>query len=236
MQQAVPVGTGFAISKTHVFTARHNCVDDSGDIHPAIGLVKDIVTGEITPKSALIMLNHVKSNTADDWAVFERVGGEFASSVKICPECRLPSASLRAPIGIKDFPVGLIDTDSTAKLTVASVQVKVYQYEKRLPGAETKRSRKRSAQFVMQIGNVAAESSPAVEDVITVDGGRVSGSCGAPYFNAEGEVVAFHVESVDDTDSKSSSRSSHVSFSHGYVLCRLPSFVSWFENSIGEIV
>ena len=236
MQQAVPVGTGFAISKTHVFTARHNCDDGTGVIHQNIGLIKEIITGEITPRSALIILHYVESNTADDWAVFERADGEFSSSVKICPECRLPSAALRAPIGIKDFPVGLIDTDSTAKLTVASVQVKVYQYEQRLPCADTKRQRKRPPQFVIQIGDVAAESSPAVEDVIMVDGGRVSGSCGAPYFNAEGEVVAFHVESVDDADAKSSSRSSHFSYSHGYVLCRLPTFVEWYNRSICAIV
>ena len=238
-QQAVPRGTGFALSNKHVLTARHNCVDDNGDMYPTVGLVKEIVTGESIRRSAVTMLRQVESNAADDWAVFERVEGEFASSVKICPDGRLPSASSRAVIGIKDYPVGLIDTDSTAKLTVASVQVKVYQYEKRLPEANTKSSRKRPAQFAMRIAEdseIAAQSSPTVEDVIMVAGGRVSGSCGAPYFNTVGEVVAFHVESVDDTDAKSSSRNSHVSYSHGYVLCRLPSFVSWYEHSIGSIV
>ena len=238
MQQAVPVGTGFAISNTHVFTARHNCFGDGEDVQPNVGLVKEIVTREITPRSALITLEYVESHAADDWAVFKRIdGGEFASSVKICPEYRLPSASLRAPIGIKDFPVGLFDTSSTAKLTVASVQAKVYQYEKKLPVTDTKSSRKRSAQFVMQIGDVAEPLSPAVEVVIMVDGERVSGSCGAPYFNAQGEVVAFHFESVDDSDTnKSSSRSSsHVSYSHGYVLCRIPTFVEWYERSIGPL-
>ena len=238
-QQAVPRGTGFALSNKHLFTARHNCVDDNGNMYPTVGLVKEIITGDSIRRSDIIMLRQVESNAADDWAVFERVEEEFASSVKICPDGRLPSVSPRALISIKDYPVGLIDTDSTAKLTVASVQVKVYQYEKRLPEANTKSSRKRSAQFAMRIvddSEIAAQSSSTVEDVIMVAGGRVSGSCGAPYFNAEGEVVAFHVESVDDSDAKSSSHSSHVSYSHGYVLCRLPSFVEWYEKSIDKIV
>ena len=33
------------------------------------------------------------------------------------------------------------------------------------------------------------------EVVVVVDGGRVGGSCGAPYFNTSGKVVAFHFES-----------------------------------------
>ena len=238
-QQAVPRGTGFAISSKLVFTARHNCFDDNDVMYSSIGLVKEIVTGESNRRSAVIMLHHVESNAADDWAVFERVCGVFVSSVKICPEGRLPSASARAVIGIKDFPVGLINTNSTAKLTVASVGVKVYQYEKRLPDVDTVRTRKRSAAFIMEIAEdseIAAESSPEVEPVIVVDGGRVSGSCGAPYFNADGDVVAFHVESLDDTAENSSSRSSHVSYSRGYVICRLPSFVSWYESSIGTII
>ena len=225
-QQAVPRGTGFAISNTYVFTARHTCVDDSGKIFSMVCLVKEIIRGEKLRRSAAIMLRHVSSNADDDWAVFERVDGEFACSVKICPEGRLPSE--REAIGIKDFPAGLINTSSTAKLTVQSIRAKVCQYEKRLPDADHE-----SAAFILQFededeSEVAAQSSSTVEDVIMISGGRVSGSCGAPYFNTAGEVVAFHVESVDDTDAKSSSRSSHVSYSHGYVICRLPSFVKWY--------
>ena len=233
-QQAVPRGTGFAISKTYVFTARHNCVDDDGNLFSMVCLVKEIIRGEKLRRSAVIMLRHVVSNAADDWAVFERVGGEFACSVEICPEDRLPSAKEREAIGIKDFPAGLINTSSTAKLIVQSMYVKVCQYEMRLPDADYEKS----TGFIIQFeddSEVAVQSSPTVEDVIMVAGGRVSGSCGAPYFNTAGEVVAFHVESVDDTDAQSSSRSSHVSYSHGYVLCRLPSFVEWYERSIGTI-
>jgi hypothetical protein len=90
----------------------------------------------------------------------------------------------------------------------------------------------------MQIGDVTEQLSPSVEVVVMVDGGRVSGSCGAPYFNAQEEVVAFHFDSVDYSDTyKSLSRSSsdHVSYSHGYVLCRVASFVGWYERSIGPL-
>jgi len=235
-QNAFPAGTGFSISNKHVLTARHNCLGTDGNIHPTIGLIKEVVKGENIERSTIVMLKHVDSSAVDDWAVFERVdGGEFAASVKICPECRLPN--VRAPVGIKNFPAGLIDTNSTTKLTVASLHVKVYQYEKRLPTEDIKRPPKRSAPFFMEVVDSACVPSPAVEDVIMVAGGRVAGSCGAPYFNMGGEVVAFHFESVDDSEpgSKASSRSSHYSYSHGYVLCRLPSFVAWYESSIGVI-
>ena len=43
------------------------------------------------------------------------------------------------------------------------------------------------------------KSDPASKDVVMVRGGRVRGSCGAPYFNLRGEVVAFYFESVDDS-------------------------------------
>ena len=222
-QQAVPCGTGFAISNKHVFTARHNCADADKEVPSMVGLVKEIIFGGSIQQSAVIMLHHVESNAADDWAVFERVEGEFASSVKICTEGRLPDK--RAPIGIKDFPVGLIDTTSRTKLTASSVHVKVYQYEKRLPDAGAKRGR-----LVMKIGGPEYVPVEKVEDVIAVYGGRISGSNGAPYFNAAGEVVAFHEACIDGSDAGCSS---DASYSHGWVLCRIPSFVTWYRGLTG---
>jgi hypothetical protein len=173
------------------------------------------------------------SNEMDDWAVFTRVdGGVFLKSVKICPEVRLPRPELREAMGIKDYPAGLLNTSSTGKLTVISASAKVCMYQRRMPhdGASTA--------FTVEIedGSEAdAKPGQAVEYVIMVDGGRLQGSCGAPYFNTRGEVVAFHTESVNDSEADSSFNSSHVSFSMGYVLCRLLSFTKWYESTIAKL-
>ena len=237
--QAVPVGTGFAISNKHVLTARHCCADAGEEVRLRFGLVKEIALGEGIRKSAVIMLRHVESNAADDWAVFERVDGEFASSVKICTEGRLPkaSASDQPTIGVKDYAVGLMSSFSTSKLTVTSKSTKLLRYEKRLPEAYEGSAEERPtfAMPLLEDAEIDASSPPPVEDVVVVDKGFVSGSCGAPYFKADGEVVAFHVMSVDDWDDKSSSRS-HSSFGQGYVLCRLPSFVTWYRGLTGTTI
>ena len=235
--QAMPCGTGFAISNKHVLTARHNCADAGEEVRSRFGLVKEIAVGEGIRKSAVIMLRHVESNAADDWAVFERVDGEFASSVKICTEGRLPKASAsgsdQPTIGVKDYAVGLMSSFSTSKLTVTSKSTKLLRYEKRLPEADEGSAGERPtfAMPLLEDAEIDASSPPPVEDVIVVfveDGRFVSGSCGAPYFKADGEVVAFHVASADDGDD--------ASFGQGYVLCRLPSFVTWYRGLTGTTI
>ena len=85
--------------------------------------------------------------------------------------------------------------------------------------------------LVMEIVNDSEYKEPeqAVQDIITVYGGRVRGSCGAPYFSTRGEVVAFHIFSINDAedDMSSTSNHSHLSYSQGYVLSRLPAFCNW---------
>lgn len=68
------------------------------------------------------------------------------------------------------------------------------------------------------------------ECVVTVKGGRVTGSCGAPYFTTNGDVFAFHFEAVDDDIDGSVSDSR----GHGHVLCRLPSFKSWYNVHVAD--
>ena len=230
-QAAFPRGTGFAISAKLLFTARHNCVDDN---HPAdvllVGAVREISSRRSLGESEIVELDLVASDIEEDWAIFSRREGDFSAHVGICSEEGLPA--VRDVIGIKDYPVGLINSSSAEKLSVVSVLAKVSMYEQRPapPSAKAK------ASFFVPVVKVAAPATnPTDEVVIMVSGGRVQGSCGAPYFNVRGEVVAFHFESVDDSESDSSAHSSHISFSHGYVLCRLPNFTSWYTASIRAV-
>ena len=85
---------------------------------------------------------------------------------------------------------------------------------------------------------VKTKPATAVERAIQVVGDRVTGSCGAAHFHANGKAVAFDMESVDDgreevsvSNSYNSDRS-HTSYSIGLVLCRLAKFKDWYDNKI----
>jgi hypothetical protein len=131
-------------------------------------------------------------------------------------------------IGIKDFPVGLNVVGSVCKVSLDSFHTKICHYEVYL---DSNVGKKRKFAVV--------KSRPQTlisERAVQVVGARVKGSCGAPYFNCNGKVIAFHVESVDDGEDASATNSynsdwSHTSHSIGLVLCRLPKFMAWYENN-----
>ena len=187
-------------------------------------------------ESDAIRLTVVADNVLEDWIVLKRMDGAFESWSAICPEERLPSP--RDHIGIRDYPVGLTRSITSPTLSLASVSAKVYQYGNR-EGVVNQYGMSVAEEvgggvkqdLVMDIVNDADYKKPeeTVQDVITVCGGRVRGSCDAPYFNTDGEVVAFHIFSINDAedDMSSSSNHSHLSYSQGYVLSRLPEFCQW---------
>ena len=129
--------------------------------------------------------------------------------------------------------MGLVNSFSAAKLSVLSVLAKVSMYECRLQPRPA--SMTGDTSFSVPVVKSALRTIDTDEVVIMVSGGRVKGSCGAPYFNLRGEVVAFHFESVDDSESETSAHSNHVSYSHGYVLCRLARFMSFYNECIPSV-
>ena len=66
-------------------------------------------------------------NMRMDWALLTPTDSNslFSNFVQICPENELPG--IRASIGIKDHPFGLLSSESSAKLTVNSVCTKIVQ-------------------------------------------------------------------------------------------------------------
>jgi hypothetical protein len=114
-------------------------------------------------------------------------------AAEICLEKDLPGK--RDDIGIKDFRIGLFTTDPSG-LT------KVVGYESRkLPTASPASLKPKKVKVVS-----AAEFDAEIEDVIKVEGERYFGCYGAPYFNISGKVVAFHVRSIDDSDTMAASK------------------------------
>ena len=90
--RAFPRGTGFAISPKHIFTAWHKCLidEDSSDMLPSISAVREISPRKGLVESEIVSLNLVASDADEDWAVFARREGDFATHVRICTEGCLP--------------------------------------------------------------------------------------------------------------------------------------------------
>ena len=130
---------------------------------------------------------------------------------------------------IKHFPVGLIDSNSVAQLRVISMKEKVLYFTPRLRPLSSKKQKVGPMKFT--VTDNAAEIVQRVADVAFVTNGLSTGRSGAPYFALNNKVFAFHIESLDDAIENSTS-GYHQSYCHGYVLCRLPSFMSVFLHDV----
>jgi hypothetical protein len=236
-RQAIAVGTGFAISSVYLLCARHCIfeVDEETSKCRDVCAVKVPRPASPIRESDTIRLTIVADNVFEDWIVLKRVEGTFGFWSTVCPETDLPRPG--DEIGIRDYPVGLTQSIQSPTLSLAAVKARVHQYGNRtnqcgMAVEEPKGGVQQDLVMDIVSDTDYKEPAQAVQDVITVDGGRVRGSCGAPYFNTRGEVVAFHVFSINDAgdDMSSSSGHSHMSHSQGYVLSRLPHFCEWRDR------
>jgi len=256
IEGVIPLGTSFALTETFVFTACHNVIlderDDDGNeeegntkkrkkqqkkdqVLSTIALMKEfdresIFLGDIIVASLVSYCSLGK----EDWAVYERTSGIFPHYAHVCPSAELPEKNTK--IGIRDCPVGLWTVGASSKITVVeSFGTKVSNYQTweppTSPGDPLRPARK-----MLRVVN--HPKPPAEERVIQVVGGRINRSCGAGYFAPNNKIVAFHFESVNDEEEIASavnsteSTSSHFSFGHGLVLCRLTAFRKWYNNRV----
>lgn len=211
-----PVGTAFAISKTSILTAYHNRPQSSDNFY----LVRSLDRYTLLSQAIKLNKKAVRGDRDEDWIILQRDSGEFSTFAKICPETDLPTVG--AVIGIRDYPIGLISVFSIQNVQEESSKCECYSYSSKI--IENVRELGFHFEFVHELPPTTNEP----RHVLTVTKGRVRGSCGAPYFCADGKVAAFHVASVDDGEEGSTDRS-HVSYSQGYVLCRLPLFTEWYR-------
>ncbi len=75
--------------------------------------------------------------------------------------------------------------------------------------------------FTLLLDNIPIPRHNRSEDTIMIDGGRVYGSCGAPYFAENGTVVSLGdgPEPFSYSMRSHTSSRSHTAFNQGYVLC-----------------
>jgi hypothetical protein len=229
---ATPVGTAFAISEKHVFTACSS-VFHNGGIEQEIGLL----TKYRSPvyRQDIIVVTRLENCSDDDenWAVFQRISGTFEHYVHVCPEDELPVKNDK--IGIMDFPVSPVTSISSDTLTVQSLHAKILQYEVLVPMHARPKKRKFTSARVVQFRPVRK-----VERAMLVIGDRVKGTYGAAYFAHNGKAAAFHVETLPmeylDFFFTLNRDRCFTSLSRGLVLCRLLKFREWYNAVIVPIL
>ncbi len=225
-----PTGTAFAISNDLVFTALHNC--DHEDEHfqdSHYGLIRNYFHDHVDFED-IIYVTCVAHDVEEDWAIFKIANetNRFSRYIPICPSNELPP--IRSSISIIDFPIGR--RHGTSKLTVHVHHGWIWHYEMKsnsdfvFPAEVPVTKRKR---------NNTEDSN--LEQVVCVEGGRVSGSCGGPYIFYAGKAIAYHFETVNDNPNSNSEEfnsvvSGNTSVSRGYVLCRLKKFKKWYFDTL----
>ena len=215
-------GNAFAVSSTLAVTTYHNLDNITGKI-----LVGNEFNRELGfPKSAVRVVVKSRCDSSEDWALLSILEGDpFPVHASIAPEEDLPFIGDK--IYIKDYPIDLAGITET-KLTLHLTHSKVTQYNTR--PVEGKRTTKKGPHLIADAE--LKVDSKRDEDEVVVETGRVGGSCGAPYFNDRGQVFAFHVASISESDPGSSvSQGIHVSYSIGRVFCRLPNFMSCWRDT-----
>ena len=225
------IGTAFAVNQKLAISAWHNFTKNNFQTGDVVYLCKELYQGRILRSSPQVNVREYDVTVTEDWVVLELISGDFSSHVTLCKEGELPTdeypvdshgatISIGKDVGVRDFPCGLID--STERVSIGSMTGKIYNYSPL--HTDTTYSDKL----------IFADSFPTVINaILNIRGGRVLGSCGAPYFGENGKVIAFHVSSCNDADTgdmKSTSGHRHASYSAGHVLCRLPKFAAKYNS------
>jgi hypothetical protein len=192
------------------------------------GLVKSLRVGSSVDPDELVELVQVTACSSENWVIMKRKGGnKLASYATICcSQAALP------PIGSMvrtwHYNARLLSAGSRTETHDTVTYIAWYQHRP-VPAAPTasgttQRKKQRGVPSFIIAHDPNRPPTPAL-DVIVVDGTLATGSCGAPYYLYDGTVAAFHAGSANE-EALAGTYPCHRKFSHGYVLCRLPSFMA----------
>ncbi len=172
--ELILLGTAFPVTRRHVITTFHNIVEENDSL-----LVGSFVIGKIVEKQNgnLVMIEPITvtyafGDTTEDFAFLEIENAEivFNSYLPLCPVDRLPDRNVKESIEVKTYhaPIGLFQHTQLATLQIWADDYKRIQQYDR---GDTR---------------------------VIVEGGLYRGSCGGPYVDHDGLVVAMHVASMNE--------------------------------------
>lgn len=171
------LGTAFAVTHRHVVTAFHNLLDSDEDWNSMPGSMFDICRQVIKKADKQcfetpITVKYVLGDPTLDWAILEivDVALKFSGFIPLCPISDLPKPLVSEREELKTYyaPIGQYLTNS-----FHSCQIWCDRYK---PVLQYDRN----------------------NEVICLDGGLYRGSCGAPYVDHGGRVVAMHLSSMHE--------------------------------------
>lgn len=175
------LGTSFAITKKHVITAYHNLLGQEDDENSMLGSSSEHIfhicrnVKKISSDHCFqdpIAVKYVLGSFSDDWAILEIVESPryFDEFIPLCASSDLPNPSLFERLELKTYhaPIGQFMTN----------------------GFETGQIWWEQYQPVLQYDRDGKW--------ICVQGGLYRGSCGAPYVDRNGRVVAMHLASMHE--------------------------------------
>jgi hypothetical protein len=218
----VLLGTAFPVTRRHIITTYHNLLDDSN-----IFLSNSFVIGKTVERSnahhvmpATITVNFVSGDAAADFA-FLAIANEvdYVSEIlPLCPLDQLPVREVKGRCEVKAYhaPIGQYLRNEFPTLAIWTEDYK----------------------RVLQYYSLGKR--------IVVEGGLYRGSCGGPYVDHDGYVVAMHTASmhegknisnvkkrkytdrIEDLESLASSlHDIHASVREGIVLSRIPAVIDF---------
>jgi hypothetical protein len=127
-----PCGTAFAISHEFIVTTRHNI--EPLPASSKVVLIQYLKYEEAVNEGRIIEVDRVCDDEDEDWAILIVTIGSLTHFVTVCSEPELPRK--HEVVIINDFPVGLIDSESTTVLEANEQAARVVRYELRFPAAK----------------------------------------------------------------------------------------------------
>jgi hypothetical protein len=235
-RKLVLLGTAFPVCGKYIMTVYHNIVDEDSKTKPKARLSDSFVIGKTIEKlngehvmQSPIEVSFEWGNEDEDFVFLKIVDAmNFVNDyLPICPEETLPNPLINEREELKTYhaPIGQYLNNQYPSLNIWSDDYKRV-YQYHSNGKR-----------------------------IIVDGGLYRGSCGGPYVNHEGLVVAMHVASmhegknisnvkrrklakrIDDLESLTSSNYDlHQSVREGVVLARNPDAISFINTQNSSAV
>ncbi len=226
--ELVLLGTAFPVTHRHMITTYHSLIDDdSKPVDEEMLRAKSFVIGTAVVKEngvdvmvAPISVAFVSGNAGDDFAFLQitNPANYLNSYLPLCPLDRLPDRNVKESSEVKAYhaPIGQYQNNDITELVIWTEDYK------------------RVLQYQAQGTR------------ILVDGGLYRGSCGGPYVDHDGFVVAMHcasmhegknmsnvkkrkhVDRIEDLESLASSlHNIHNSVREGIVLSRIKAVVDF---------
>lgn len=188
-----PTGTAFAVSSRHVLTAAHNLIDTDRELY----LVKMVVSDKFFKK--IVVERTSLSSDITDWSILRLAEQEqdlpYVPDFATLEELPQMTGGKSSEVRAIHAPMAKYNTNDSMTIEVENES---FQRISKYDFLGTKKEEVEGRIFKEGEGVPTSAREHPDAHFLLVAGSLSKGSCGAPYFNHEGKVVAMHLSSMDD--------------------------------------